>query len=164
MDSSPSPPSSRNPWPWAIIGFFAVFISWTVGFVVFSLFHRVELVRPDYYAEELRFQNQIERREHTQPIAGRVNVAFSAADQLITLTLPPEHIGQALSGMIHFYRPSAAGLDRRIALDVNAAGQQTIDARPLSAGLWRVRLTWTAQHRDYQHDQAVIVARAATKG
>ena len=48
------PKKSLNPWPYAVIGFFVVFISLIVIFIVFSLGQEIQLVRPDYYEEEIR--------------------------------------------------------------------------------------------------------------
>lgn len=161
--SSPSRPP-RNLWPVAIIGFFAVFIVWIAGFIVFSTFHRVDLVSPDYYAQELRHQEQIDRRERAQALPDRVRITYDAARQNLTLTLPIEHALLQPVGVIHFYRPSAAGLDQKRPLDVGSDGRQVLDARQLDPGLWRVRVQWTVEGRDYFAEQEVVISPAKASG
>lgn len=157
--SSASPPAgrSRNPWPWAIVAFFVLFIGWTVGFVLFSLRHPVDLVRSDYYAEELRHQDAMDRHARTQPLQGQVSVHYVPGTSVITVALPPDHAGAQPEGLVYLYRPSAARLDRRFPLALDAAGRQTIPAGDLSAGLWRVRLTWTVAGQQYAYDQDLVI-------
>ena len=51
---NPNSPSQTNwnPWPWAIIGFFVVFVSCVFSFVIFATHQPMDLVRQDYYEEE----------------------------------------------------------------------------------------------------------------
>src|SRR5947207_839195 len=58
----------RNPWPIAIIAYFAVFISFIVTFIVWASHQRVDLVRADYYEAEIKFQQQIDRVERSRPV------------------------------------------------------------------------------------------------
>jgi hypothetical protein len=150
----------RNPWPVALIGFFVLFVVYIAGFIIFSVFHREELVAADYYNQEIRYQEQINRLQQTGALQGKLQVAYDPVQQQITLTLPPEHMRAAATGRIHLYRPSAAGLDQHHALTVNAAGLQHLDGRSLAAGLWRIRVTWSAEGRDYQCEQSLVIPRS----
>ena len=146
-----------HPWPTTIIGFFALFISGVIAFVVFASQQRMDLVRPDYYAEELRFQPQPERIGRTAPVHSQMSVADDLARHSITVQLPPTHAGHALAGHIHFYRPSDARLDRSVPLAADARGWQSVDARPLLPGLWKVRISWRLEGHDYFYDQTIVV-------
>jgi nitrogen fixation protein FixH len=65
------------------------------------------------------------------------------------ITLPAEHAQRAPQGQIHFYRPSAAGLDRRINLELNRDGTQIINTKEFQPGLWKVRVSWSVENQDY---------------
>jgi nitrogen fixation protein FixH len=90
-------------------------------------------------------------------LAAQAVVTFEPAQQSIVITLPPAQT-QGATGNIHLYRPSDARLDRHVPLALNAAGIQWLNARDLRDGLWKVRVTWSVDGKEYFVDQPVIVA------
>jgi hypothetical protein len=149
----------RNLWPLGIIVALAVFITGTVGLIVMACSQRVDLVSPDYYERELKFQGQIDRVERTHHAASQASVAYDAAGKCITVLLPPDQAGREIIGRIELYRPSAAGLDRAVKLDPDAKGIQRLDASGLEPGLWRVRVSWTSEKQNYYLEQQVVVGQ-----
>ncbi len=149
--------STRNPWPIAIIAFFAIAITGIIAFTVFATRNEMELVREDYYDEEMRFQQQLDRLNRTQALGAQVSVAYDSHQQSLTITLPAVQTRHQKSGRIHFYRPSDARLDQDIELAIDAEGSQRVDARKFRSGLWRVRVYWTTDGQDYFSDQSVVI-------
>lgn len=150
------PTSARSPWPYAIIGWFALFGSAMAAWVVVAVRNDMDLVRADYYDQEIRHQQQIDRQARTQPIQSEVKIAYDSALQRLTITLPSSH-AQHAHGKVSFYRPSDAKLDRQANLSLNGAGEQVLDARPLRPGLWRIRVQWSVAGAEYFVDQAVTI-------
>ncbi|HYU45851.1 MAG TPA: FixH family protein [Terriglobales bacterium] len=151
---------SPNPWPIAIIAFFVIAITGIVAFVVFATRNKMELVRHDYYDEEIRYQQQLDRLSRTRPLNAQVTVAYNPARHQIRIKLPSEHAQRPTSGRIHFYRPSDASLDRDFELAVNADGVQDVDTKKLRAGLWKVRVYWKVNNEEYFFDQSVVVGHS----
>jgi hypothetical protein len=149
--------SPLNPWPAAIVSFFAVAILGLTTFIVFASRQKMDLVRPDYYQEELGYQRQLDRMNRTHPFGSQVAVDYDAARQAILITLPPAHARPQTSGHIQFYRPSDARLDHDVRLAVNGRGLQQVDAKDLQPGLWKVRVFWKVENREYFFDQSVVV-------
>lgn len=141
----------------AIIIYFAFFITGLVSFGIWAVRQNVELVRPDYYAEEILFQNQLDSIGRTRPFLGQLAVDYRAAQQTIQIQLPPAHARQTLTGRVKFYRPSDAHLDRELPLQPDGRGAQQFDARPLQPGLWKVRLLWNSGGENFYFDQSVII-------
>ncbi len=150
-----------NPWPTGIVAFFVVFIGFIAAFITFASRQPAELVRPDYYAEELQYQQQIDRLNRTRAIRTEVGVAYEHAGHCIEIVLPAEHALQPTSGTIQLYRPSDSRLDRKVKLEVNHRGVQRMDARALSPGLWRVKVQWVSDGRGFYFDQALVVPKAS---
>jgi nitrogen fixation protein FixH len=148
---------SRNPWPLGIIITFALFFAGTVGLVVMACSQKVDLVSADYYEQELKFQGRIDRVEHTRSAATQATVAYEATQRCITISLPAEQAQHKVWGSVELYRPSAAGMDRAVKFEPDASGVQRIDAAGMAPGLWRVRVTWTAEKENYYLDQKVVV-------
>jgi nitrogen fixation protein FixH len=157
MKTDSSPLSHWDPWPVSIIAFFTVAILGCGTFIAFCSRHPADLISPNYYEEEVRYQGQIDRLQHTQQRATLATVTYDAGRKLISVFLPPDHAGARPSGQIQLYRPSAVNLDRHLKLELNPSGLQTIDAVTLLPGLWKVRVSWSVDHRDYFIDQKIVV-------
>jgi nitrogen fixation protein FixH len=151
-----------NPWPFAIILTFALFLAGTIGLVVMACTHRTDLVNANYYEQELKFQGQIERVKRTQHLATQATVHYDTTGRRIMLCLPAEQNGKGVTGSIQLYRPSAAKLDRQLALQVDSHGRQSLDASELQPGLWKIRVTWTANNEDYFIDEKVVIKGASS--
>jgi nitrogen fixation protein FixH len=118
---------------------------------------KVELVSADYYEQELKFQGRIDRVERTRNAATQGTIAYDPANHCITVSLPAEQAHREVWGGIELYRPSAAGMDRAVRLLPDANGVQRLDATGMAPGLWRVRVSWTAEKQNYYLDQKVVV-------
>jgi hypothetical protein len=150
------PLKPRNLWPIAITAFFIVVFTCLVGLIVFATRQRVDLVRADYYEEEIRFQQQLDRVNRTQRLSQPAAVGYDAAQRCITINLSPSPLGP-VAGQIHLYRPSDARLDQELPLILGADGTQRLDASKLRGGLWKVRVQWAVANQEYYLDQPVVI-------
>ena len=142
----------RNPWPYAIIAYFVVFIAGIAAFIAFAVRNDMELVRPDYYDHEIKYQAQIDRLERTSAIQGQLGLDYDASAKAVSLTLPA-----AAAGEVHLYRPSDSKLDRRVKLELDSAGRQRLDVSSLRGGLWRMRVSWTAGGSEYYFEKPLVI-------
>src|SRR5688572_10145882 len=115
----------RNYWPYAIIGYFVIFITGVVTWVSFAMRHDDQLVRPDYYEHEIKYQNQIDRLARTTP--GQASVTYEPRTQTVSVQLPSHLKPHEVQGSIHLYRPSDARLDQKFPLALTEAGTQKLD-------------------------------------
>jgi hypothetical protein len=146
---------SRNFWPYGIILTFVLFISGTIGLVVMACGQKTDLVSPDYYEQEIRFQSHLDRAVRTRPLAA--SISYDSAARKIRIELPKTVAAEKAVGDIFLYRPSAAGLDRHVALDSDSQGVQSIDASVLVPGFWKVRVAWTSAAEDYFLERSITI-------
>jgi len=151
---------TRNPWPIGLVLFLILFAAYIVGFVVFASRQKMDLVREDYYDQEIRFQQQIDRVQRTAPVLADADIVYDRAGGLITVSLPSVKQND-ISGTLSFYRPSDAGLDSNVKLGLDAAGRQSVSVRALRAGLWKVRVQWKAASREYYFEKQIVIERMA---
>ena len=156
MNSTPKK-RSRNLWPHAIISWFVVFASAMAAWTTYAVRQNMDLVRRDYYDEEIRYQSQLDRLNRTTQFKGQILVSFDAPGQQVFLQLPSAHARQRPSGKVSFYRPSDAGLDFEMPLAVDVAGVQRVATTKLRAGLWQVRVQWSVDGQDYFSEQRVVI-------
>ena len=145
--------ASRNLWPAGIILTFVIFISGTIGLVVMACMHSTDLVNANYYDQEIKYQARIDSETRAQEAGAKV--AYDKLERHIVITLPAT---KSVIGQIQLYRPSAAGLDKEYRLEPAANGIQTLDAAGLQPGLWKIRVSWNSDGRDYFLDQKIIIA------
>jgi hypothetical protein len=145
--------TQRNLWPLGIILTFVVFIGGTIGLVVMACMHSTDLVNANYYDQEIRYQARIDSETHAQQTGANVSYDKSAGHIIIKLPATKN-----VTGQIQLYRPSAAGLDKEFKLEPAANGVQTLDTAGLQPGLWKIRVSWNSEGREYFIDQKIIIA------
>lgn len=144
-----------NPWPYGIIVFFILLFCGITTVVVIAATHQESMVSPDYYEQELKFQDQIDSAARAQKCGARLHLD-SRAGRLV-VAVPAAQVAPALAGTIEFYRPSSPALDCHFPLAPQADGMQAVDVSKLKAGLWQVRVKWTAGGQNYFLEQRVIL-------
>ncbi len=150
--------STFNPWPLGIVLALVLFGVGTAGLVVIACTQRSDLVRADYYDQEIQHQAQIDRLDRTQRIAPGAQVTYDAEAHRLVLSLPVDQARRQPEGEIYLYRPSTSALDRRVHLDLDASGHQLLEANDLVPGLWRVKISWRLDHEEYALDQRLVVS------
>jgi hypothetical protein len=147
----------RNLWPWGIILAFVLFIMGTVSLVALACSQKMDLVSSDYYEQEIKFQNQLDQLGRARALNSDASISYEPATQSIRIALPIAHVREGVTGSIQLYRPSAAGLDRRIKLEPDPTGSQRLAVNTLLPGLWKVRVCWTSGEKEYRIDQSVVI-------
>ena len=151
---------TRNLWPHAIITWFVIFAAAMAAWVTFAVRQNMDLVSSDYYEQEVRFQQQLDRLNRTAAISRKVILNYEATKQEVTLRLPAGPLAAGTVGQVHFYRPSDAALDFQVPLAVDADGLQRIGTSAVRGGLWKVRVQWNTAGQGYFFEQALVVDEA----
>lgn len=146
----------NNPWPYAIMAWFALAITGMVTWITIAVRNDHELVRKDYYEAEIGFQNQIDRVNRTGAVRKEVSVRYQAGDEVVLLSLPPAHTGAR--GKVQFYRPSNSKLDRAFDIDLASNSTQRLEVGALQGGLWKIQVTWSHEGVEYFFDQPLVLA------
>jgi hypothetical protein len=141
-------------WPVGIVVSYCLFAGGTTAVVVYALNRPVDLVSPDYYAQSLQENRQMDAERNAAALQGAASIVQSG-DRTVVVSLPP---GQAAAarGLVTLYRPSDASADRVLALTTDQDGQQRISLDGLLPGAWSVRVRWAAQGREFYLEQRVV--------
>jgi nitrogen fixation protein FixH len=139
----------RNPWPYAIALYFVLFISAMTIWIVFAVRNDHQLVRRDYYEQELKFQNELDSFQRAS--GENIQISYQPETRILTFTFPHN-----TTGTIHFYRPSNVRSDRQVPLALQN-GVQTIDVKAFDPGLWKVQLHWSANGVEFRHDRRIVL-------
>jgi nitrogen fixation protein FixH len=153
MDTKPDNTARKSLWGHGIAAVYAIFALASLGIVAFTMTQKVELVAPDYYAQEVAYEQQINRLRETNALEQQATCTLSADGQFIKLQFPIKKA--AVQGTIRFYRPSESALDEEYEIDPDNDGSQLLPTTKLAKGLWRIKVTWSAEGREFYNEFTV---------
>ena len=152
----------RNLWPYAIITWFIVFASSLAAWITFTLHQRTDLVRSDYYEEEVHYQGQLDRLNRTAAVRDQIRVEYDASIAEVRVQLPPGHGETHPTGQISFYRPSDSAHDFHLPLNVDTQGVHRSSGIPLRGGLWKLRVEWSVAGKEFYFEQSLVADESPT--
>lgn len=142
----------RLNWGHGIFITLSLFVGMMAWFMVRAIGNPEELVAEDYYKQELRYQERIERMDNATA-AGEA-VVSDVAPGTLTLRFPASVRGKAISGSLKLLKPNDGRADRTVPLTVDTAGQCVLDTREWMKGLYQVDVEWTVdgvEHLSQDH-------------
>ena len=138
---------------WIVVAFvlFAVFIATLVAVCVRQ---DVSLVTKEYYQEELRYQEQIERRNNTEALAEvpRISVRGNKVVVIDYAMLPDIEKGE-----LRLFRPSDSRLDQSFDVARSSTTSQKFEISNARPGLYKARLTWLQDGKEYYLEKIVVL-------
>jgi hypothetical protein len=144
-------------WPIGIAIIYTVFVLVLVAFVIFSRFHNVDLVTEDYYDQEIKYQEQINRIDRAQSLPEPVNWIYDNKKSTVNVNFPPDFKPNQVRGNILFFRPSDAKQDKLVALNLSADGTQQISTKNLTPGFWKIKVFWHVMKNEYYKEGILVV-------
>ncbi|GAA4406872.1 hypothetical protein GCM10023187_26850 [Nibrella viscosa] len=140
-------------WGKTIILTFILFAGFIGGMVTLMSRQRIDLVRDDYYQDEIQYQRQIERVSNTARLKTPVTMVYQPEQQQVAFVLPDT----MRKGEITFYRPSDRRQDFRVPIRPTRTSRQVVSTAFLQKGRWRVQLNWTDGRSEYYAEQEVYI-------
>jgi hypothetical protein len=116
---------------------------------------RIDMVTPDYYGEELKYQQVVDGRQNAALLSTPVIIEQPAEG--VKLIFPAEMKDKAVKGQLTFYRPSDSNKDIRLPLQPDSEGQQLINKQLFIKGLYKVKLQWTMNNRPFYQEQSLNI-------
>jgi len=142
-------------WGTGIFISYVLFMGITILTAVYFMNQDVNLVTDDYYQQEIKYQDQIDKIERTNSLPENPVINFDGTG--INLLFPASLLNKNVTGKIHFYRPSNPKLDFNIPLDLNNDGTQIISTKKLETGFWRLKMYWTMNGNEYYNEKEIII-------
>jgi nitrogen fixation protein FixH len=143
-------------WPYAVVIGLALFMGYIVYFVILAMKQDVDLVSKDYYAQEIAYQDQIDRVRRTQAL-GDVMLDYNADAKTILLQMPATYRDKNLSGIVVLFRPSNDKLDKQFPLQLGRDHSQLIEVANLETGLWKVRVSFSDGEEAYFSEKTIQI-------
>jgi hypothetical protein len=135
----------------------AVYITFVVGMmylVIRSSQQEVDLVTPDYYAQELKYQDRID--ELNRAAALSTSVQCSIEQDVITVAFPPEFSEKKITGQVLVYCAADKGNDINSNISVNN-GQAKINVPEKNSGMHEVQVSWESEGVKYYSAKTIFI-------
>jgi hypothetical protein len=142
-------------WGTGIVIVFVIFMSATISTAIYLMSQDVNLVADDYYDQEIKYQQQIDRIKRTKKLDEKNIITFNGST--INVKIPKSLISKDLTGEIYFYRPSDEKSDIKIPLYTDSLGLQVIPVSSLGKGLWAVKVNWLAGEMEYFVEERIFI-------
>lgn len=142
-------------WGTWIFFLYTGFVVMIIFFVVRAMNQKIDLVAPDYYAQELKYQDKLDRINRANALAQPLTWKIEYG--IVKIMFPAESNGRSIKGDIVFFRPSDKTKDVSFAVAPDTNGEQTISADKLSSGLYRVQVGWEVDGVTYFKEGVIVL-------
>ncbi len=133
-----------------------VYISFVLG-IIFLVFkasqEKFDLVTPNYYEAELKFQDVINDKQRVTQLSTPPKITHSVNS--VRIQFPGEFLNKQVKGELYLYRASDATKDfrKKFATDQNFI-DITLDQN--FSGSYEVKLSWEAEGKTFYNEQRIF--------
>lgn len=133
-----------------------VYLGFVAGILVLVFLanqQKFDLVTPNYYDAELKFQNVIDEKQRVAELSTPPKISHSVNS--VSIQLPGEFAGKNVKGQLYLYRPSDATKD----LKTNFATDKNFVEVALNknlSGAYELKLSWQADGKTYYNEQRIF--------
>jgi hypothetical protein len=120
--------------------------------VYISVTKNIDLVTPNYYDKEIKYQEQINKINNTKSLKEQLKIQYSEGNLLFLF--PSEGSPE---GKISFYRPSDAKKDFQMPIRTNEEFKQHVETGRLQRGMWRVQVEWSMNGKEYFNEEKIMI-------
>ncbi|SMO45652.1 FixH family protein [Solitalea koreensis] len=123
------------------------FVLFMAGLVYLAMQQKIELIAPDYYVQELKFQQRIDANRNANALKQAIDITTERRS--IVLSFPKEFNQENTKGIAYLFRASDASKDLKLPIQINTEGKQVIASPKLVKGMYNLQLSWRSAGKEY---------------
>jgi nitrogen fixation protein FixH len=140
-------------WGHKILFVYLAFVAGIMFLVFKASQQKFDLVIPNYYDAELKFQNVIDDEQRVAELSAPPRITHSVNN--VSIQLPNEFLSKEVKGELYLYRPSDAAKDLRKTFATNRSFVELTLDKDLS-GAYEVKLSWQADGKTFYNEQRIF--------
>jgi hypothetical protein len=143
-------------WGTGVVLAFIAFISFIMYFVIKMNTddkYEHDLVTEDYYKEELEFQKDINKEQHSFSLVEDLN--YKKTDSGLIIQFPQNLKIEDISGIVFLYRPSNKQFDFETPISLSNHNLLIPDKRLLD-GRWNIKVDWEYHGNLYLYKKEIL--------
>lgn len=142
-------------WGTKIACLYLGFITLIITMVSLTMREKIELETPDYYEQELKFQDKIDKIDRTRKLNS--SLQWSINTRQLTLKFPKELKGQRIGGTIHFICPSDAKSDKNFNISTDTTLNRIVSLNGIKNRVYKIQVDWKAGNAEYYNEGVITV-------
>tara|TARA_R110002049_G_scaffold304783_1_gene500371 strand:+ start:1056 stop:1502 length:447 start_codon:yes stop_codon:yes gene_type:complete len=142
-------------WGTGIVLAFIGFISFIMYFIITMNVDKKyshDLVSEDYYADELAYQDDINKLTNANNL--NQNISYKKSDEGLIINFPDDIDYKKITGKVFLYRPSNKQLDFDTAISLSKPYLLIPDNR-LVDGRWNIKIDWKLNNQSYLYKETI---------
>lgn len=143
-------------WGTGIAILYTGFVAMILVLVVMSTNQKIDLVTDNYYAEELRFQDKINKTERAKALSDPLK--WEVDDQGILIHYPKSFSEKNLSGKVNLYCPSDDSKDQVFQV-ASTNSQQFIPSSKIQDGRYYLQIDWKNGEDTYWNEDLIVISK-----
>lgn len=132
---------------------YSSFVAFILVMVYLSFGEKFDLVTEDYYAKELAFQAQIDKKSRLEALDEKIKITVEGKDLIINFPHPE---GTAINGTIFCFRPSDESKDFEEPIKI-LENKQRIPLAKFIKGKYLIQLDWNVNEESFYTEKTIII-------
>jgi len=133
---------------------YAGFVILVLTMVGITITKDVDLVTPNYYDKEIKYQEEIDKINNTLRLKDQVKFDLSVTAFMVSF--PALSASSVIKGEVNFYRPSDSKKDFKVPIETDKEFKQVFDVSKIEKGLWKVKVNWNMDGIEYLSNNAFV--------
>jgi hypothetical protein len=142
-------------WGYKIAALYIGFVLLVLFMVFMAMQQKIELVSPDYYAKELKFQQEIDAMNNAGLLSANLYVELQS--NTVIISFPKEFKGKEIKGEALMFRPSDSSLDISFPIELNEEGKLILQSNKFKTGLYKLIIKWSFDNKNYQTEHTIVL-------
>ena len=143
-------------WGHGISIFLVIFVLTTISVVALITFddtYSHELVSENYYEDELKYQEEIDKVNNASKL--ETKLIYRTSKEGVLITFPSDFDYTKVSGIIEMDRPSKKILDFTMPIKLDENFQILIPAEKVVQGKWKMVIDWKVGEQEFMYKATI---------
>ena len=131
------------------------FIAFILQLVYRCSNEKIDLVSEHYYEQEIRYQDQIDRRNNVNTLQQKISINLDGRS--LSLIYPSSVEKRSVVGTITLFRPDNSSLDFSVPVKVDIDSGQLVSLENRKSGKWKVQIAWSDGTTPYYQEESIWI-------
>jgi hypothetical protein len=142
-------------WGTGIAIFYGTFVLVFIGIVIKSTQYDVNMVKKDYYADDLNYQNHFDKKQNARFLTEGVAIRYDNERSAVLLRFPTNM--PLPEGTVTLFYPARDKDDKVFIIKTDNAAAMEIPVKGLPNGRWRVQIDWKSGNKAFYKEEYIII-------
>ncbi len=144
-------------WGTGIVVGMVLFMGFIATLSIKMLYTKIDLVDENYYELGIEHEQHMKQVRNTKALSQPIGIETNFSTLSLGLTFPKEFSNKAVKGTVLLFYPADKNEDTKYALQLNDQLKQKISLKKLKKGVWKVKLHWSCEGKDYYYEKEIVI-------